>query len=165
MLLIKMMVQLFGLIIVILQAFSRTNVNDIQSPLTIEDNTLFVPTFSEKLLVYNPKNGKKKWDLKLSSVNPLIISGDVIYVLDTSGKLICLKKIRQLTWAVQLRMKKKKKGSSVWYGPLLSTNKLILVSSNGTVLSLSPFTGKTLSKIKFDENFLNNQFKSKKTFI
>ena len=95
--------------------FSRTNVNDIQSPLTIEADTLYVPTFSEKLLVYNLKNGKKKWDLKLSSVNPLIISGDVIYVLDTSGKLICLeKKSGKLTWAVQLRMKKKKGSSVVW---------------------------------------------------
>ena len=72
--------------------FSRTNVNDIQSPLTIENKTLYVPTFSEKLLVYNLKNGKKKWDLKLSSVNPLVISGDVIFVLDTTGKLMCLEK-------------------------------------------------------------------------
>ncbi len=142
--------------------FSRSNVNDIQSPLTIEDKTLYVPTFSEKLLVYNLNNGKKKWDLKLSSVNPLVISGDVIYVLDTSGKLICLeKKTGKLTWAVQLKMKKKKK-EVVWYGPLLSTNKLILVSSDGLVLSLSPFTGKTLSKINFDENFLNNPIQVKK---
>ena len=47
--------------------------------------------------------------LKTIISNPLIISGDVIYVLDTSGKLICLeKKSGKLTWAVQLRMKKKK---------------------------------------------------------
>ena len=39
--------------------FSRTSVNDIQSPLTIENKTLYVPTFSEKLLVYNLDNGKK----------------------------------------------------------------------------------------------------------
>ena len=141
--------------------FSRTNVNDIQSPLTIENDTLYVPTFSEKLLVYNLINGKKKWDLKLSSVNPLVISGDAIYVLDTSGKLMCLKKESgKLTWAVQLKMKKKNK-DVVWYGPLLSTNKLILVSSDGLVLSLSPFTGKTLSKINFGEKFLNNPIQVK----
>ncbi len=141
--------------------FSRTNVNDIQSPLTIEDKTLYVPTFSEKLLVYDLNNGKKKWDLKLSSVNPLVISGEVIYVLDTSGKLMCLKKDSgNLTWAVQLKIKKKKK-EVVWYGPLLSTNKLILVSSDGLVLSLSPFTGKTLSKINFNEKFLNNPIQVK----
>ena len=144
--------------------FSRTNVNDIQSPLTIEDKTLYVPTFSEKLLVYNLDNGKK-WDLKLSSVNPLVISGDVIYVLDTSGKLMCLKKESgNLIWAVQLKIKKKNQ-EIVWYGPLLSTNKLILVSSDGLVLSLSPFTGKTLSKINFDEKFLNNPIQVKKIFI
>ena len=83
-------------------------------------------------------------------------------MLDTSGKLICLeKKTGKLTWAVQLKMKKKKK-EVVWYGPLLSTNKLILVSSDGLVLSLSPFTGKTLSKINFDENFLNNPIQVEK---
>ena len=58
----------------------------------------------------------EKWDLKLSSVNPLVISGEVIYVLDTSGKLMCLKKESgELIWAVQLKMKKKKSGNClVW---------------------------------------------------
>jgi len=143
--------------------FSRTNVNDIQAPLTIEDETLYVPTFSEKLLVYNLSNGKKKWDLKLSSINPMVISGDVIFILDTSGKLICIeKKSGKLTWAVQLMMKKNGK-EIIWNGPLLSSNKLILVSSYGLVLSLSPFTGKILSKINFDENFINNPIQVKKS--
>jgi len=143
--------------------FSRTNVNDIQSPLTIEDDILYVPTFSEKLLVYNLSNGKKKWDLKLSSINPMVISGEVIFILDTSGKLMCIeKKSGKLTWAVQLMMKKDGK-EIIWSGPLLSSNKLILVSSYGLVLSLSPFTGKILSKINFDENFLNNPIQVKKS--
>jgi hypothetical protein len=43
-----------------------------------------------------------------------------------------------------------------WYGPILTSYKIIIVSSEGSVLSLSPFTGKILSKIKFDENFLIN---------
>ena len=43
----------------------------------------------------------------------------------------------------------------------LSTNKLILVSSDGLVLSLSPFSGKILSKINFDESFLNNPIQVK----
>ena len=143
--------------------FSRTNVNDIQSPLTIEDDTLYVPTFSEKLLVYSLSNGKKKWDLKLSSINPMVISGDVIFILDTSGKLMCIeKKSGKLNWAVQLMLKKDGK-EIVWNGPLLSSNKLILVSSYGLVLSLSPFTGKILSKINFDENFINNPIQVKKS--
>ena len=59
---------------------------------------------------------EKKWDLKLSSVNPLVISGDTVFVLDTTGKLMCLEKVSgNLTWAVQLKMKKKKQGCNlVW---------------------------------------------------
>ena len=56
---------------------------------------------------------------------------------------------------------KKKNKDVIWFGPLLSTNKLILVSSDGLVLSLSPFSGKILSKIKFDESFLNNPIQVK----
>ena len=56
---------------------------------------------------------------------------------------------------------KKKNKDVIWFGPVLSTNKLILVSSDGLVLSLSPFSGKILSKIKFDESFLNNPIQVK----
>ena len=55
----------------------------------------------------------------------------------------------------------KKNKDVIWFGPLLSTNKLILVSSDGLVLSLSPFSGKILSKIQFDESFLNNPIQVK----
>ena len=64
--------------------------------------------FLEKLLVYDLKDGKK-WDLKLSSVNPLVISGDVVYVLDTTGKLMCLEKVSgNLTWVHSIKNKKEK---------------------------------------------------------
>ena len=122
---------------------------------------MYVPTFSEKLLVYNLSNGKKKWDLKLSSINPMVISGDVIFILDTSGKLICIEKI----WKINLggpAYDEKDGKEIIWNGPLLSSNKLILVSSYGLVLSLSPFTGEILSKINFDENFINNPIQVKK---
>ena len=83
-----------------------------------------------------------------------------MYVLDTTGKLMCLEKESgKLTWAVQLKIKNKKE--IAWYGPLLSTNKLILISSDGLVLSLSPFTGKILSKINFNENILSNPIQVK----
>ena len=44
----------------------------------------------------------------------------------------------------------------VWYGPLLSSNKLILGNSNGKVISISPFTGKLLSKIDFSKELVAN---------
>ena len=111
--------------------------------------------FYPHLLTYDLKTGKKSWDVKLSSISPMVISGETIYVIDINGKLMSIDKVSgKLLWAVQLRSKKGDTEIN-WSGPLLSSYKLLVVSSEGNVLSLSPFTGKTLSSIKFKESFIS----------
>ena len=134
--------------------FSRSALNDIQSPLTIFDEKIFTPTFSDKFLVYDFNDGSKIWELKISSISQVTISGESLYIIDTLGKLLCLdSKTGKLLWAVQL--KNNSKGEEIrWFGPLLTSNKLIVVNSFGTILSLSPFTGKTLSKLTFLRSLL-----------
>ena len=146
--------------------FNRNIVNDIQSPLTIVDEVVYVATFSDNFLVYRIKDGKKLWNLKFSSINPFVITKDIIYILDISGKLLCLeKKGGRLVWAGQLRQVSKN-NEVYWRGPLLSSNKLILASSDGSVISLSPYTGKVLSKLKYSENFVSSPFQvGKKIFL
>ncbi len=145
--------------------FIKSNVNDIQAPITIESESVYVPTFSDKLIVYDLGTGKEKWNVKVSSISPLVISGDTIFVLDTASKLLCLDKLTgKLLWAVQLRVSRK--GEDVtWYGPLLSTNKLLLVGSDGLVLSLSPFSGKILSKTQFEEGIISYPFQVKENIF
>jgi len=134
--------------------FNRNIINDIQSPVTILDKKAYVSTFSDNFIVYNLTNGKKLWNLKFSSLNPFVISGDVIYTIDISGRLLCLEKDGgRLVWAVQLQQINDGE-EVIWRGPLLSSNKLILVSSTGSVISLSPFTGHVLSKLKYSEEFV-----------
>ena len=141
--------------------FSRSALNDIQSPLSIVDNKVYSPTFSDKLLVYDLDEGSKIWELKISSINQVIISGEALYIIDTLGKLLCLdSKTGKLLWSVQL--KTNDDGEEIrWYGPLLTSNKLLVANSFGTILSLSPFTGKTLSKLNFDEGFILSPFQIK----
>lgn len=141
--------------------FSRSALNDIQSPLSIVNNKVYSPTFSDKLLVYDLNDGSKIWELKISSINQVTISGEALYIIDTLGKLLCLdSKTGKLLWSVQL--KTNYDGEEIrWYGPLLTSNKLLVANSFGTILSLSPFTGKTLSKLNFDEEFILSPFQIK----
>ena len=141
--------------------FSRSALNDIQSPLSIVNNKVYSPTFSDKLLVYDLNDGSKIWELKISSINQVAISGEALYIIDTLGKLLCLdSKTGKLLWSVQL--KTNYDGEEIrWYGPLLTSNKLLVANSFGTILSLSPFTGKTLSKLNFDEGFILSPFQIK----
>ena len=99
-------------------------------------------------------NGNKTWNLKLSSINPIAISGGSIYLIDTTGRLLCVDVNKgKLLWAVQLRISKDGEEIS-WYGPLLSSNKLLLGNSDGQVISISPFTGKLLSKLDLSEEIV-----------
>ncbi len=138
--------------------FSRSALNDIQSPLSITDNKVYSPTFSDKLLVYDLNDGSTIWELKISSINQVIISGQALYIIDTFGKLLCLdNQTGKLLWSVQL--KTNYKGDEIkWFGPLLTSNKLLIANSFGTILSLSPFTGKTLSKLSLNEEFIGSPF-------
>lgn len=136
--------------------FNKSSLNDIQSPISIVENRVFVPTFSDKFIAYDLSNGSELWNVKLSSINPIVISGKSIYIIDTTGRLLCIdKNVGKLLWAVQLKISEKGEEIS-WYGPLLTSNKLILGSSNGLVLSISPFTGKLLSKVNFSEELVAN---------
>ena len=65
-----------------------------------------------------------------------------------------------MLWSVQL--KTNYDGEEIrWFGPLLTSNKLLVANSLGTILSLSPFTGKTLSKLNMDEEFILSPFQIK----
>ena len=138
--------------------FSRSALNDIQSPLSITDNKVYSPTFSDKLLVYDLNDGSTIWELKISSINQVIISGQALYIIDTFGKLLCLdNQTGKLLWSVQLKTNYKEMKIK-WFGPLLTSNKLLIANSFGTILSLSPFTGKTLSKLSLNEEFIGSPF-------
>ena len=85
--------------------FNKSSLNDIQSPISIVDEKVFVPSFSDKFIAYEIKNGKEIWNLKLSSINPIVVSGRTIYLIDTSGRLLCIdNQSGKLLWAVQLRI-------------------------------------------------------------
>ena len=136
--------------------FNKSSLNDIQSPISIVGDKVFVPSFSDKFIAYEISNGNKIWNLKLSSINPFVVSGGSIYLIDTLGRLLCIDKMNgKLLWAVQLKVSNDGEEVS-WYGPLLSSNKLILNNSDGQVISISPFTGKLLSKINFSEELVSN---------
>ncbi|MBH43368.1 MAG: hypothetical protein CMP25_01080 [Rickettsiales bacterium] len=120
-------------------------ITDIQSPPVIFEDNLYVSSFSGKFVVFNLIDGERSWELDLTTINPIVISGDYIFLTDTNSKLYCIeKKEGKIIWVVQLKKNIKKKVIS-WVGPVLSSYKLILASSEGKIISLSPFDGNIIS--------------------
>ena len=144
---------------------SRNLIFDIQTSPVIHKNKLLVSSYINKFIAMSLVDGEKIWEIELSTINPIITSGDYSYLLDTENKLHCIELTEgNIIWTVQLKKMKKKKPLS-WVGPLLTSNKLILASSEGVILSLSPHNGKILSQIATENNYVTNPVQSKKSIF
>ena len=132
--------------------FSDGLITDIQSPPVISGDYLYVVNSSGQFVSFQAIDGERVWELDVSTINPITISGNYIFLIDTSNKLYCVTKDSgNIVWVVQLKTNKKEE--ILWVGPLLTSHKLIVASSEGTILSLSPYTGETLSLIKENGSF------------
>ena len=69
-----------------------------------------------------------------------------------------------IVWTVQLKNQNKKK-SLRWVGPLLTSNQVIIASSEGVILSISPFNGMVLGQINTDHDFTTNPILSNKSIF
>ena len=86
--------------------------------------------------------GNRMWSRDIGSIQTPWVAGDFIYVLDNDERLICLsRKEGKVKWVHQLPEfgnPDKQRYPILWAGPVLVSNKLILVSSDGYAEALSP---------------------------
>ena len=144
---------------------TRNLIFDIQSSPVIHKDKLLVSSYINKFLAMSLTDGEKIWEIELSTINPIITAGDYIYLLDTENKLHCIDLTDgTILWTVQLKIQNKKK-SLRWVGPLLTSNQIIIASSEGVILSISPFNGKILGQIDTDHEFITNPILSDKSIF
>ena len=96
------------------------------------------------------REGGRRWDLPISTITTPLPDGDVVYVVDQSGQLICIaRESGQVFWTTNLNADvKKAKNRAEWSGPMLASNRLIVVSDKGEARALNPKTGERLKSLK-----------------
>jgi outer membrane protein assembly factor BamB len=102
------------------------------------------------------RTGAERWTIPVTGITTPWPSGDVVYVTDSSGQLICVARDSgQVYWIVDLnKSAKKPKDRAIWSGPVLAANRLVVVSSNGEARALNPKTGAFLKSIKLGSEAL-----------
>ena len=143
--------------------FSKNLISDIQSSPVVHKNKILVSSYINKFLSLQMNDGQISWEIQLSTLNPIIASGDYIFIIDSENKLHCIEdNSGGILWSVQLKTKNDERNIT-WYGPLLVQNKLILASSEGVIISISPFNGNLLSTIKTNHEFKTHPIMAGKT--
>lgn len=95
------------------------------------------------------RTGTPRWTQPITSVTTPWVTGDVVYITDQIGEVICLSRdAGQAYWIQELNKNVKKKLRAVWSGPVLASDRLIIVSSRGELRALDPHTGEKVGSLR-----------------
>lgn len=128
------------------------SLGDINGSPVIDDDLVYAVSHAGRLVAISLRSGDRLWEQNISGVQTPWIAGDFLYILTTQGDLLCLSRLDgRIRWIRRLPRyedPEDKQGPIIWSGPLLVSDRLIVVNSVGQAVSVSPYTGALLGQVE-----------------
>jgi outer membrane protein assembly factor BamB len=132
-----------------------TQLADIRGRPVIDHGLVFAISHSGRMVAIDLRTGDRVWEQDIGGSYTPWVAGDYIYVLTNEESVVCLtRREGKIKWALDLPRyedEQKKKDPLDWSGPLLASDRLIVLASSGDAISISPYTGKPLGRIEFSD--------------
>ena len=134
---------------------SLTSLTDINGSPVIDRGIAIAASFSGHMVGIDVRSGERKWDQELATLQTPWVAGDFVYVITTDGELVCLtRQSGRIRWVRPLGKYddiEDKRDLIVWSGPILASDRLILLSNYGIGVAVSPYDGRILGKIELSD--------------
>ena len=132
-----------------------SELDDIAGRPVVDREMVFAISHSGVMAAININTGERVWSRDVGGIQTPWAAGDFVYVLTLQNQLLCLqRKDGKVKWIHQLPRwedEENKEDPIVWTGPVLVSDRLILVSSNGRAYSISPYTGALTGKTEIPD--------------
>jgi outer membrane protein assembly factor BamB len=129
-----------------------STLTDIDASPVIDRGRVFAVGHGGRMVALELTTGERVWEKSIGGLSTPWVAGDYVYVVTSDGELVCLLRrdgrVRWMTLLQRYDNPGKKKGLVRWQGPVLASDRLILTSSNGYIITASPYTGKIISAEK-----------------
>lgn len=126
--------------------------NDIAAGPVIADGYVFATTQSGTFNAFDLRTGQQVWAQPAGSLGFPMVVGDFVYTVTTEGEVVCMSKTDgTVIWITQLRAfkkQKKRKKRISWVGPVMAGERLLMMSSRGEAVEMSPYTGEIIRTFK-----------------
>jgi len=124
---------------------SVSSLSDIDADPVIDNGQVFAVGQGGRMVALDITTGQRQWELNIAGIATPWVAGDWVFVVTDDGKLLCLSRtnghVRWINQLPQFEHPKSKKGEIDYTGPILAGGRLIVVGSNGAVVSIDPATG------------------------
>ena len=125
-----------------------SNLAHIRGLPVIDRGLVLAVSHAGRMVAIDLRRGVRAWELEAGGVQMPWSAGDFIYLLTTESQVICV--VRQsgrVRWVRPLPRfedPEELEGPISWFGPVLAGDRLIVASSTGDAISISPYTGELL---------------------
>jgi outer membrane protein assembly factor BamB len=126
-------------------------INDIDGAPVIDNGRVYVGGRGGQMAAIDMRRGVRAWDADLAAVDTPWVVGDFLYLLTERSEVVCLvRKDGRIRWVAQLPLHVDPEDTSSdaikWKGPVLAGERLYLASSDGELITLSPFDGSEVGR-------------------
>ncbi|MBF0324326.1 MAG: PQQ-binding-like beta-propeller repeat protein [Alphaproteobacteria bacterium] len=121
----------------------------------IDRNRVYAIGHADMMVGLDLRTGRRLWEREIGGIQSPWVAGDFLFVVTNNNEVVALDaKTGQLLWVTQVQMWKDvedREGRIIWAGPVLASDRLIIASSHGKLLSLSPYTGQVLGSLSISD--------------
>lgn len=130
-----------------------SDLNPIIGRPVIDRDRVIAVSHGGRMVSIDLRSGERVWMSEFTSIETPWVAGDFIFLITTDAELICLSRNQgRVHWVKQLERYDDGDFSDpvTWAGPVLASDRLLLASSKGEMVSISPYTGELLSTLDVD---------------
>ncbi len=130
--------------------------SEIRGGPVIDRGLVIAISHSGRLAAVDLRTGQRSWDRDIEGIETPWVAGDFIYLVTMQAEVVCLSRsggrIRWVTPLQRFEDPDDREGPIHWSGPVLVSDRLVLTSSHGRAVAISPYTGQLLGQIKLPED-------------
>jgi outer membrane protein assembly factor BamB len=143
---------------------------DISGRPVIDRGVVFANSHAGRLVAIDIRSGERIWTIDVGGTQRPWVAGDYVYVITDNAQLMCVRRADgRVRWIRQLdayRNVERRRGTIAWSGPVLVSDRLLILSSEGYAVSVSPYTGEIMGQVDIpDRAFIAPIVASNTVFI
>jgi len=122
---------------------------DIDGHPVMSGGKVYAVSHAGRMVAIDMRSGERSWEADVAGVSTPWVAGNFAYVTTIDGQVACISlndgRVRWVSQLQRFRDQDEREGLIKWNGPVLAGDRLIVTSSHGYVLSVSPYTGDVVS--------------------
>ncbi|WP_374763835.1 outer membrane protein assembly factor BamB family protein [Yunchengibacter salinarum] len=129
-----------------------SSLSDVDALPVMDRGRVYAVSHSGRMVSIDMRSGERAWEADIAGLNTPWVSGNFAFVTTIDAQVAAVSladgRLRWITQLQRFRDQEDRRGLISWNGPILAGDRLLVTSSHGYALSLSPYTGEVLSGIE-----------------